>query len=96
MYRGVERLSRRPQVELLPGLTVTGDMTSLQDLSRDVTSGQLDEEVLTRSLTRYLSSLSLTVRVLDGGVLKRIREMCEAFTLAPDNNSVTGNSIEVC
>ncbi|KAG8328193.1 hypothetical protein J6590_000850 [Homalodisca vitripennis] len=91
VVRALDRLSRLPSLELLPGLTVRGDMMSLQDLPKDITAGQVDDALL-RSLTRYLSSLSLTVRVLDGGVVQRIREMGEALTRTgqAEESSATG------
>lgn len=69
-----------------------------QDLPREVTSGQPDDALL-RGLTRYLSSMSLTVRVLDQGFVQRIQELGEQMTQQPEDaatgrNKTTGQVVE--
>lgn len=61
----------------------------MEELPRDVRSGQLDEALL-RSLTRYLSSLSLTVRVMDGGTVRKMQEVGEKLAEAPEDSSAGG------
>lgn len=68
-----------------------------QDLPREVTSGQPDDALL-RGLTRYLSSMSLTVRVLDQGFVQRIQELGEQMTQQPEDaatgrNKTTGQVV---
>lgn len=61
-------------------------IAELQDLPREVSTREPDDALL-RGLTRYLSSMSLTVRVLDQGVVQRIKQLGEQMSLQPDDSS---------